>query len=175
MSEKAIAVQSAKEPTPIKRPEHGNLFERANNIFEAISRRAYELFEGDGRGFGHELDNWFKAESELLHPVHITITESDEALEIKAEVPGFSQKELEINVESRRLVISGKREEKKEEKKGKTVYSETRSDQIMRVVDLPAEVETEKVTAVLKNGVLEIQLPKSAKARSVRIEPKVAA
>jgi len=72
-------------------------------------------------------------------------------------------------------VISGKRETKKEEKKGETVYSESCSNQIMRLVDLPAEVETGKVTATLKNGVLELSLPKAAKARSIRVEPRVAA
>ena len=47
--------------------------------------------------------------------------------------------------------------------------------ELMRVIELPAEVEAEKVTATLKNGVLELSLPKAAKARSVRIEPKAAA
>ena len=94
-------------------------------------------------------------------------------MELKAEVPGFSEKELEVNLESRRLTISGKRETAKEEKKNKTVYSETCSNQILRVVDLPAEVETEKATAVLKNGVLELNLPKSTKARSIRVAPKI--
>jgi len=175
MAEKGAAVQLAKQPTTIAPLGVENLFERANNIFDAISRRAYDIFESNGRLFGRELEDWFRAERELLHPVHVHVTESGDALEVKAEVPGFNEKELEINVEPRRLVISGKRESKKEEKKGKTVYSEACSDQIMRMIELPADVETEKVTATLKNGVLELTLPKSTKARSVRIEPKAAA
>jgi len=175
MAEKGAAVQIAKQPTSVTPIAPENLFERAEKMFDAISRRAYELFEGNGRMFGRELEDWFQAERELLHPVHVHVTESGDALEIKAEVPGFSEKELEINVEPRRLVISGKRESKKEEKKGKTVYSEACSDQIMRVIDLPAGVEAEKVTATLKNGVLQLNLPKSAKAHTVRIEPKAAA
>lgn len=175
MSDKGTAVQVAKQPTNVTPIAPENLFERANNILNAISRRAYEIFEGNGRSFGRDLEDWFRAERELLHPVHIHVTESGDALEVKAEVPGFTEKELEINVEPRRLVITGKRESKKEEKKGKTLYSESCANQIMRVVDLPADVETEKVTATLKNGVLELNLPKSAKARTVRIEPKAAA
>lgn len=174
MAEKGAAVQVAKQPTSITPLGFENLFERANNMFDTISRRAYEIFEGNGRLFGRDLEDWFQAERELLHPVHVHVTESGDALEVKAEVPGFSEKELEINVEPRRLVITGKRESKREEKKGKTLYSEACSDQIMRMIDLPAEVETEKVTATLKNGVLDLNLPKSAKARSVRIEPKAA-
>ena len=69
---------------------------------------------------------------------------------------------------------SGKRETSKEEKRGKTVYSETSSDEILRTVDLPVDVETDKVTATLKNGVLDLTVPKVAKARSIRIQAKAA-
>ena len=174
MAEALTAVQTAKEPTSIRPARPENLFERANEMFNTIARRAYEIFDTNGHTFGHDLEHWFQAEKELLHPVHINVTESDDALDIKAEVPGFNEKELEISVEPRRLMISGKRETSKEEKKGKTVYSETCANQVMRLIDLPAEVETEKVTAALKNGVLEVKLPKAAKPRTVRVQPKVA-
>jgi HSP20 family protein len=87
-------------------------------VFDAISRRAFELFENNGRAFGHDVEDWFKAEKELLHPVPIHVTETGESVEVKAEVPGFNEKELEVNVEPRRLTITGKRETSKEEKKG---------------------------------------------------------
>ncbi len=174
MTEKS-GVQVAKEPTVLRTVAQENTFDRANAVFSAIARRAFDIFENNGRSLGHDLDNWFRAETEFLHPVHIDVTESGDALNIKAEVPGFDEKELEIDVEPTRLVISGKREVKKEEKQGKTVYSEACSNQIMRVIALPAEVEVEQVTATLKNGVLELNLPKAAKARSVRVEPKAAA
>jgi len=173
MTEKGTGVELAKEPTTLK-PFASDFIERANSIFEEISRRAYEIFQGHGQALGRDLEDWFQAERELLHPVHIQLSEAGEALEIKAEVPGFSEKELSINVEPTRLVITGKRETKKEETTGKTIYSETCADEIMRVIELPATVETEKVTAMLKNGILELSLPKAAKARSMRVEPKAA-
>lgn len=164
----ALATKRAEEPKAVT-----TLIERMDEIFDAISRRAFNIFEGD-RVFGRELDNWLRAERELLHPIHINLAESGESLEVKAEVPGFNENELEINVEPRRLTIAGKRETKKEEKKGKTVYAEECSDQILRVLELPAEVEADKVTATLKNGVLQLTLPKTSKSRSVRVQPKVA-
>jgi len=171
----AVAVQVAKEPTTIKPLKVESLAEHINAMFDGISRRAYEIFQGNGRIGGRELDDWFQAERELLHPVHIQLKESEDALEVQAEVPGFNEKELEVSVEPQRLVISGKRETKGEEKKGKAVYSEICSDQILRIVDLPAEVETDKVVANLKNGVLELRLPKLAKARNIKVETKAAA
>ncbi len=168
----ATVMKRVEEPTrPIK---YVPLFDQMENTFNALARRAYEIFESNGRAFGRELENWFQAEKELLHPVPVNITESDESFELKAEVPGFNEKEIEIGVEPRRVTITGKRETKKEEKKGKTVCAESCSDQILRMVDLPAEVETDKVTATLKNGLLELALPKVAKAQTLRIHPKAA-
>ena len=83
---------------------------------------------------------------------------------VRAEVPGFSTKELGINIEGRRLTIVGKHEVREESKKGKTIYSERCSNEILRVVDLPTEVDSAKVTTTLKDGVLNIELPKVAPA-----------
>ena len=166
------AVRRAEESTkPIK---YESIFDQIQDTFNAISSRAYEIFESNGRVFGRDLEHWFEAEREFLHPVHVSIEEFDDSLVVSAEVPGFSEKELEINLEPRRLSITGKRETKKEEKKGKAVWAERCADHILRVVDLPAEIEMGKVTATLKNGVLGLSLPKVAKAQSLRIHPKAA-
>jgi len=157
--------------TPVK-----NLMDRINKMSQAIAQRAYEIFEGNGRKFGHDLDDWFKAEMDMLHPVHVNIAESGNNLEVKAEVPGFNEKEIEVSVEPNRLTISGKRETEttKEEKKGKTVYSEFCSNQILRIVDLPASVDAEKTTATLQNGVLQLTMPKAVKAKTIEIKPSAA-
>ena len=149
----------------------GNMFD---NIYDAITRRAFELFEGNGRWFGHDMEDWFRAERELLHPLYLDLQESDGAFTVRAEVPGFSVKELEISLEPRSLKIAGKRETKEEEKKGKMIRSECSSDQLLRVIDLPGEVEASKASANLKDGVLTIEIPKAPHAKAVRIEPKAA-
>lgn len=168
----ATAIKKAEEPA--KPMKFGSLFDQIEGTFNALARRAYEIFDGNGRMSGHDLEHWFQAERELLHPVALNAVETPEAFEVKAEVPGFSEKDLEIGVEPQRLTITGKRESSKEGKRGKTVFTESSSDQLLRIVDLPAEVEVGKVTAVLKNGILELTLPKMAKAQPVRIHPKAA-
>jgi len=145
-----------------------------HNLYDRIACRAFESFDGNGRLAGRDLADWFQAEEEFLHPLHIEVSESPEALTVRAEVPGFKAKELEINVEPRRVTITGKRETKQESKSTKTIYSETCSDQILRVVDLPAAVQTDKVKAALKDGMLELDMPKAAPAKTVKLEPKVA-
>jgi len=170
----ATAMQPAKGPVPVKQSPRGDVLDQIHQTYDSIARRAFEIFSDNGRWLGHELDDWFRAESELLHPVHLEIAETDDNLTVRAEVPGFSTKELEINVEPRKLTISGKHEAQDESKKGKTIYSERCAKEILRVVDLPTEVDSSKVSAILKDGVLSIELPKAAHAKTVRIEPKTA-
>jgi HSP20 family molecular chaperone IbpA len=138
--------------------------------YNAIARRAFEAFEGRGRADGRDWEDWFKAETELLHPLHLDIAESDQAVTVHAEVPGFAAKDLEVSLEPHRLTISGKRETSAERKGQKTVYTEHCSDQIFRSIDLPADVDSSKVTANLKDGVLKLMMPKVAKAHKVPVE-----
>ncbi len=175
MAGKHLAVKSQEYPVPFKVTEIQKIFDRMGEMHDMISRRAFELFEKGGRNFGRDLDHWFKAESELLHPVSISIEETEEGLKVQAEVPGFKAEELEVSVEPYRLTIAGKRKtEKEEKKKGKTVYSERGAERMLRVVELPVEVNTEAVGAVLKDGVLEFTMPKVAPAKKIAIEKPAA-
>lgn len=160
------AVQRAKEQTFVQQKTRSkSLLDQMDAVFNEISRRAFQLFEDNGRVFGNDLEDWFRAEREMFRPLYTKLTESDESLKIKAEVPGFTEKELEISVQPRRIVIAGEHEST-----GKEI-DKLLSEQVLQIVDLPAEVETDKVTATLKNGVLILVMPKAAKARSVRIKP----
>jgi HSP20 family molecular chaperone IbpA len=174
MPEKTTAVQMAPERSTLKLVEPRTLLERMNRMHENIARRAFEFFESAGSFFGHELEHWFKAEAELLHPVHISISESDESLHVQAEVPGFGVNELAVSLEPWRLTISGKKETGKESKKEKTIYKERCASELLRVVDLPVEVDPVKTTATLKNGVLELDMAKSAHAKTTRVGIKTA-
>ena len=175
MKKQSMAImQPAKEAAPMKLLPASDLFDRIQDLSNSIARRAFEIFEDRGRAFGHDLEDWLRAESEFLHPIHLDIAESDDAVTVRAEVPGFSAKELEVGVEPHRLTIGGRRESSEEHTDKKTIYGELCSNQIYRAIDLPAEVDTSKVTATLKNGVLELSMPKAAQAQTVQIEEKAA-
>ena len=66
------------------------------------------------------------------------VTETETELTIRADVPGCSEKDLEVRVAPRSVCITGKREEVLEEKEGKPVYPERRSNRIFRVLELPS-------------------------------------
>ncbi len=149
--------------------------ETIRKMFDTLARRAFSIFEANGGLLGNEWDDWFRAERELFHPAHIEVAESGNSFTIRAEVPGFEPKDLDINIEGRRLTISGMRTSQEERKEKKTVYSEVCSDKIFRVMDLPAEVNAEGAKAMLKDGMLELELPKAAPARKVTVMGEKAA
>lgn len=141
---------------------------------QSISRRAFELFKSSGFTGGHDIEDWLKAESDLLQPVPLEVTETDDEVTVRAEGPGFTEKDVQVKVDAHRVFISGKREESSEEKKGKTIYTEHRANEICREFDLSAEIDPEKVTAELKDGVLEIHLAKRVPSKTVAVVGKAA-
>ncbi len=145
------------------------LFKEMLEWSDRIAKRAYELFADSGFTNGHDREDWFKAESELLKPVAVDVRDSDSEFVVKAELPGFDAKEIDIQVNGSHLVIGGKHEstEEKKSKKGKSV--ERKFEQIYRVIELPASVNAEKAQAELKNGVLELRLPKAETVKQIAI------
>jgi HSP20 family protein len=175
MSDKsATAVQTAPSQPPVKAARIESGLEQMDHLSEAISRRAFELYEKEGRVDGHHMRHWLEAERELLHPVHIRMEETEGEFLVRAELPGFTASDIEVSVEPRRLTITGKRESKQEDKQGDAVYAEQCSDEIFRTMDLPAEVNVAKITATLKDGILEVSLPKSAATKPTLVEPQAA-
>ena len=109
------------------------ILELAQEINDLIAHRAYELFEARGFAHGYDREDWLRAESEILD-VPVDVTETETKLTVRADVPGFSEKNLEVRVAPRSLCIIGKRPEASEQKEEKTVYSERHSTQISRVL-----------------------------------------
>lgn len=172
---KQAAFAPAASPTVITMPEPTSTFDHTlTEIYNAISNRAYELFAQRGYAHGQQLEDWLRAESELLQPVPVEITDNDEAFMVRAEVPGFAPKDLEVKVEPSRLLIRGEAENNKQRTSGKTIYSECQKNQIFRVVNLPTKVNPDKVTANVQDGVLHVTLPKSTTTKANRVEVKAA-
>ncbi len=102
-----IRQHAADQPVVIKTT---GLSVEAKEMIDSIARRAYEIFESKGRARGHELENWFEAESELFERTPVDIKESPEGVTVLADVRRFAPKELEVDLEPRRVTIIGKHE-----------------------------------------------------------------
>ena len=93
---------STTQPAIFKLTASGTFVERRRQIFAAIARRAYELFEARGSEHGHDCEDWFRAESELLTPIPATVVDTDGGFTVRAELPGFTGKDVEVLAEPRR-------------------------------------------------------------------------
>jgi len=107
-------IEKVMKPIPIPYEEFESFPKHVEEFFDLIARRPFELLEKRPLLFGREIENFFKTEPELMKPIYLKLYETEETLVARAEVPGFTEKELNIVAEPWRLIITGKREWKEE-------------------------------------------------------------
>jgi len=100
--------------------------------------------------FGETFEFWPK----------IDVLDKDDALVVRAEVPGVKKEDLDITIAGDRLTLEAKRDYKEEEKKEDFFRSEMAYGRLYRVIQLPVDVKGDEAKAELKDGVIEIYLPK---------------
>lgn len=104
----------------------------------------------------------------------LEIHEDENQFTLSIDVPGMDRKNLDISVTGNTLTVKGERSEEIKKKEKGYFYSERSYGSFQRSVQLPAEVESEKIAANYKDGVLDVVIPKSEKAKpkQVRVEVK---
>ncbi len=136
-----------------------------------IDRMMDDLFARRMRPWWPE--RWFRAwDDEVIEPALDIYEEKDEII-VKAELPGMDKDEIEVDISDSELILKG--EKKKEEKiEEKDYYRCERSyGAFRRSVELPTDVQANKIKASFKNGILEVRLPKTEKAKAKEIKIKV--
>lgn len=149
----AISKPASRQVIPFFRP------------FETLRQEFDELFgrlatDWDGKLLASE----FKAACD--------ISETDDAYQIRMDVPGIKPDDITVQVTGDTVHVSGERKEEKEEK-GKTFHRvERRSGKFSEVVTLPGSVKDENVQAEFHDGVLTVILPKTeaSKTRTVKVK-----
>jgi HSP20 family protein len=96
----------------------------------------------------------------------VDVVEKDNAFEVTAELPGMEEKDIEVSLSDRGLLIRGEKKAEKEEKKKDYYLSERSYGSFERYFGLPEGVAADKIAASFKNGVLTVTLPKTAEARN---------
>ena len=132
-----------------------------DQLFENFFGRAWGAVEA---GYG-ALSAWAPT---------LDVTETESGVTVRAEVPGIDPSDLEITVVGRTLTLAGEKKETTETKEENYFHSERRFGSFRRSVELPVPVNTEKVTAEHKNGVVLIQIPKDPTSIPRRIPVKAA-
>jgi len=120
-------------------------------------------------------DDWFLpvfSWTELSRPA-LNLKETDNEIIVELAVPGFDPEKIDIRLEQGFLKISGKVDEKEEEKEKGYWRKEIRRGSFERIVRLPSEVKEEDVEATYERGVLKIVIPKLKPKKTSAVKIKI--
>jgi HSP20 family protein len=102
----------------------------------------------------------------------IDVAEHDNEFVVKAEVPGCKAEDIDISVLGSRVVITGEKKQEEETEKKGYYHLERSYGEFRREFNLRCDVDPNKVSAVCKDGMLTITLPKTEKAKLTKVKVK---
>ncbi|HLH94732.1 MAG TPA: Hsp20/alpha crystallin family protein [Xanthobacteraceae bacterium] len=171
--------------TPSKVPvKSGTSTGPASGAFESLRHEIDRIFDDFGQSF------WTTPFRRSIEPfwgrfpsfgngsngLAVDVTETDKAFEIKADLPGMTEKDIEVKLANDVLTIRGEKHEEKEEKRKDYYLRERQHGSFERSFHVPDGIDPEKVDANFKNGVLTVTLAKTPAAQKAakKIEIKAA-
>ncbi len=165
---------------PVKTKETPASTLQAWRPFESLRREVDRLFDDFDGGFWRtpfrrsllDMEPFRRAEAAMGAMPAVDITETDKAYEITAELPGMDEKNVDVKLANGVLTIKGAKREEKEKKKKDYYLSERSFGSFQRTFQVPDGVDSDKIEASFKKGVLTVTLPKSAEAQ--KAEKKIA-
>jgi len=142
---------------PVHKDARGDIAGLHRGLDDMISS-----FFGDWPGLNFERKLW---------PA-IDVAEDENQITVKAEVPGCNAEDIDISVHGNTLTISGEKKQEQEKKEKGYYHVERSYGSFHRQLVLPGDVETDKIDAACRNGILTITLPKQEKAKATKIKVK---
>ena len=123
--------------------------------------------------FDRMLDSFFsnKREYDFQHPA-VDVREEEDKYVLEADLPGLTEKDLDVKVDDRLLTISSEKKEKSDEKKEGWLIRERRESSFSRSFVIPENADRDKINAEFKNGVLKLEIEKKAalKPKNIKIQ-----
>jgi HSP20 family protein len=181
MAEPATKVPVKTEQTPTERTAALQAWRPLESLRHEIDR----LFENFDQDFWRhpfrrsifDVEPFWRRELTWGTTPTVDIVEKNDAYEVKAELPGMDEKNIEVKLANGALMIRSEKQQEKEEKKEDYHLHERRFGSFERRFAVPEGVDIDKVEASFKNGILTIRLPKTPDAmnREKKIEVKTAA
>ncbi len=104
----------------------------------------------------------------------VDVSETDQSIEVTAELPGLEEKDVEIDFTDDILTIKGEKRSEKEEKEKNRYISERTYGSFLRSIQLPSGIDPAKIEASIDKGVLTVKVPKPAPTVTKKIEIKKA-
>lgn len=171
--------------TPVEVKKTAPAATNAPDAWRSLRTEMDRMFDRFAGGWGMlSLRRMFDAEPALRYESTFTvpspavdITEDDGNYKVTAELPGMTEKEIEVVVSGDMLTLKGEKKEEKEQKEKNFYLSERSYGSFQRSFCVPEGVDRNKIAADFSKGVLTISMPKTAKAveQQKKIEVKAAA
>jgi len=135
-----------------------------------LAKRPTDFF----RDFDRSLDEFFGTGGLQTRIPNVDIKENENSYIIEAELPGLTEKDVEVKIENRNLFISTVKEEKKEEKKDTYLIRERSSYSFSRNFILPEDADADSIKGTFKNGILTLEINKKPEKKPKSIKIKAA-
>jgi len=136
----------------------GDVFGELTRMQEEMNRFFDDFFGEQRRGM---------AEGAWLPSVDVSETDSE--LVVRAELPGMSHEDIEINVQDNILTLKGEKKQEKKEEKENFHRLERSYGSFSRSFSLPTGVKPDDIKATFKDGVLQVTMPKAEEAKAKKI------
>jgi HSP20 family protein len=159
-----VSARAGRAPRPIAAAtswdplrELAGLKDRLNRLFESAMRRGGTPGAGDLAGWSPAVD----------------LREDSSSFILTAEIPGVAREDVRIRLEGRTLIVEGERRAGRQAKGADHLRVERSYGPFTRSLQLPAGVAARGLKAKLRQGVLEVRLPKTTRERGSRVEVRV--
>ena len=145
--------------------------EAAKGSWPVLQHPIAEMERAFDRFFRHSwpLDNLFQVEG--VRMPSLDVVDRDTEVLVRAEIPGIDKKDINVSLTDNVLTIKGQTSKEEKEEKGDYYRNEISSASFARSITVPTNVDVTKSVANLKDGILEIKLPKaeSSKRRNITV------
>lgn len=134
------------------------------NPFDVFQKEVNRLFDDFSRDF--DVAPFRTAGERRLFSPSIDVKEDGKMITVKAELPGMEEKDVEVLLTDNTLTLQGEKKEEKEDKGEGYYHMERKYGSFHRVIPVPAGIDTNKVKATFKNGVLTVNIPKTEEEKA---------
>jgi HSP20 family molecular chaperone IbpA len=132
------------------------ILDELDRLYQAISRRAYDLFRNGGTPWGNALADWLTAEQELISKPAVELRQKDNQFEVLAAVPGVEAKDLDVQITPDDVLIKAKTSHEHAADAGTVHVCEFESGKIFRSVHFPEKIDRNSAKAEYQNGILRL-------------------
>lgn len=138
-----------------------SLITKMKDLTERIRQRAFDIFKHRAPDDGSDLDDWFKAEHELIWAPESDLVEKDGKFEMQVAVPGFDAKDVTVTALPDAVVVCAESSHQHDKSDGNVCFCDFAERTLFRRFDLPAPIDVDKVTASLDKGLLKLTAAKA--------------